>query len=195
MPANYLLVRGPGVGAPKLKKYSGWLAFSYSPLEKGFAKASEMRMYSFNYPKFSKLDFYEHSRDGLSRACKNAVKVIKKNYKDYNYAYIHFKETDTPGHDNKPHEKKEMIEAIDSLFFGFLRKFCPSKKIKVLVSSDHSTPCKLKTHSADPVPVLFYDPTVSSLIREKSFSEKEARRGALGRFEGHELLKKTGFVK
>ncbi len=66
-------------------------------------------------------------------------------------------------------------------------------KIKVLVTGDHSTPCRLKTHSADPVPVLLYD---GQLPKEKKFfNEKEARKGSLRRMIGKELFEKTGFLK
>jgi 2,3-bisphosphoglycerate-independent phosphoglycerate mutase len=73
-----------------------------------------------------------------------------------------------------------------------LRKFAPPNKIKVIVTADHSTPCKLKAHSADPVPVLFYN---NSNLKEKKFCEKEARIGTLGRMNGLELLKKVRFAK
>jgi len=65
-----------------------------------------------------------------------------------------FKEPDVPGHDNKPYEKKNMMEVIDRDFFGFLKRFVKDKKIKVVVSCDHSTPCANKGHSSDPVPVF-----------------------------------------
>jgi 2,3-bisphosphoglycerate-independent phosphoglycerate mutase len=92
----------------------------------------------------------------------------------------------------KPIEKKLMIEYLDKTLFYFLKKFATSKKIKIVVTADHSTPCKLKSHSADPVPVLFYN---DSVIKEKKFCEKEARLGSLGRIIGKDLLKKVGFVR
>jgi len=194
MPANFVLIRGPGVEIPKFKKYKGWMSVNYSPLDLGFASESGMRTYAFDYPKLSKLDFYSHLIQGLGKACKFAIKVLKKNHKDYNYMYVHFKEPDLAGHDNKPFEKLAMIEYIDDVFFGFLRKFCPSNKIKVLVSSDHTTSSKQKAHTADPVPVLFYD-ALPKVLKEKSFNEREARKGSLGRILGKELLKKVGFAK
>lgn len=192
MPANYLMVRGAGIEPPKLKKYRKWMSVAYMPLEKGFSKTSGMEVFGFEYPELKGIDSYQNLYEGLKKACKFSVKAIKKNYKNFDYAYIHIKETDLPGHDNKPLEKKDMIEYLDKNLFGFLRRFCPSKGIKLVVTADHSTPCKLKTHSADPVPVLFYN---DSLLKEKHFSEKEARKGSLGRIEGRELLKKVGFAK
>jgi 2,3-bisphosphoglycerate-independent phosphoglycerate mutase len=50
----------------------------------------------------------------------------------------------------------------------------------------------MKMHTADPVPVLLYNDSIPS---QKRFSESEARKGALGRVEGKELLKKVGFVR
>jgi len=194
LPANYLLVRGAGVEVPKLKKYKKWVSANYMPLEIGFSRVCEMKNFGFEYPKLSGIDAYENLWKGLRKACKNAIKVIKKNHSKFDYAYIHLKETDLPGHDNKPVEKKLMLEYIDMTFFKFLRKFCPSKKIKVVVTGDHSTPCKLKAHSADPIPVLFY-PADDRKPEEKHFNEKEARKGSLGRILGNDLLKRVGFNK
>lgn len=191
-PANYLLVRGAGIEPPKLNFYKKWLSTAYMPLEIGFSKTCGMDVFSFEYPRLKGLDSYENLYDGLRKACKHSIKVLKRHYKNYDYAYIHIKETDLPGHDNKPFEKKAMLEIIDKIFFRFLRKFAPPNSIKVIVTADHSTPCRLKAHSADPVPVLFYN---NSIPKEKKFCEKEAKRGILKGIMGKDLLKKAGFVK
>ena len=85
-----------------------------------------------------------------------------------------------------------MLEYIDMTLMKFLRKFAPPNEIKVVITADHSTPCKLKNHSADPVPVLFYN---DSVLKEKHFSEKTAKVGSLGRMNGKELLGKVGFLR
>ncbi|MBM3228269.1 phosphoglycerate mutase [Candidatus Pacearchaeota archaeon] len=157
LPANFLLMRGAGIEPPKLKFYRKWLSIAYMPLEIGFSKVSGMSVFSFEYPKMKNLDSYENLWEGLKKACNFSIKVLKRNIKDFDYAYIHIKETDTPGHDNKPIEKKLMIEYIDRVLFKFLKDFATQNKIKIVVTGDHSTPCKLKAHSADPVPVLFYN--------------------------------------
>lgn len=206
LPANYLLVRGAGIEPPKLKYYKRWLSVTYMPLEMGFSKVSGMNVFSFDYPRLKSLDSYENLRDGLKKACNFSIKVLKKNHKNNDYAYLHIKETDLPGHDNKPVEKKLMIEYIDKTLFKFLKEFAPPKRIKVVVTADHSTPSKLKAHSSDPVPVLFYNdkpPKTKNRItaflrtagkkiplrsrkqpdeKEKGekFCEKNARKAALG---------------
>ncbi len=192
LPANYFLVRGAGIEIPKLKLYKKWISPSYMPLEIGFSRVSGMEVVSFDYPKLKSLDAYKNLWEGLKKAIKFNIKVIKKFHKKFDYAYIHLKETDLPGHDNKPIEKKLMLEYIDKTFFKFIRKFVPPNEIKVIVTADHSTPCKLKDHSADPVPVLFYN---NSIPKVKKFCEKEAQKGKLGSIIGTELLKKLGFVR
>ncbi|MGD9276098.1 MAG: alkaline phosphatase family protein [Candidatus Pacearchaeota archaeon] len=192
MPANYLLIRGAGIETPKLKFYKKWASVSYMPLERGFSKLSGMKVFSFDYPKLTGLDSYKNFYEGLEKACKFSIKTIKKNKNTSDYIYIHIRETDLPGHDNKPHERVAMLEYIDKTLFKFLRKFAPPNKIKVLVTSDHSTPCKLKSHSTEPVPVLLYN---DSKPKEKIFCEKEARKGTLGGIVGGGLLKKVGFTK
>ncbi|MFA5953615.1 MAG: alkaline phosphatase family protein [Candidatus Pacearchaeota archaeon] len=190
LPANYLLMRGAGIEKPKLKQYKKWVSANYMPLEIGFSKVSGMKNFSFNYPKLKNLDCYKNLYEGLRKACKFSVKFLKRNYKKADYAYIHLKEVDVPGHDNKPIEKKEMLEYIDKTFFKFLKGFAISKKINIVVTGDHSTPCKLKNHSADPVPVLFFN---NSEFKEKKFNEKEAENGSLGKFLGKDLFKKVEF--
>jgi len=216
--ANYLLMRGAGIEAPKLKFYKKWLSVAYMPLEIGFSRVCGMKVFSFDYPKLKNLDAYTNLWDGLRKACNFSVKVLKKNNKNMDYAYIHIKETDLPGHDNKPMEKKMMLEYIDKVLFKFLRKFAPPNRIRVVVTADHSTPCKLKTHSADPVPVLFYNYSLPKsdswrftyFLRNANrfsnplkktpeqkgvkFCEENVRKGKLGGFMGKELLKKVGFT-
>lgn len=214
LPANFLLMRGAGIEPPKLNFYKKWLSVAYMPLEIGFSKTSGMGVFSFEYPRLKTLDSYDNLRDGLRKACNFSIKTLKRNHKDFDYAYIHIKETDLPGHDNKPIEKKLMIEYVDKTLFKFLKDFAPPNKIKVVVTADHSTPSKLKAHSADPVPVLFYNGSPPKFkfkfvpffkTKEKKedlpedkrikFSEKNARNGSLGRFMGKELLGKVGFLK
>jgi len=193
LPANYLFVRGAGIEIPKLKQYRKWISVTNMPLEMGFSHLSGMNVFAIEYPKLKNFDAYENIHNALKKLCKFSIKVIKSNKKVADYVYIHIKETDLPGHDNKPFEKKEMIEYVDKTLFKYLRKIAPPNKIKVVVTADHATPCKLKAHSADPVPVLFYNN--SEVPDGKRFSEKEARKGRLGRIIGKELLKKVEFTK
>ncbi len=193
LPANYLLIRGPGIETPKLKQYEDWMSVAYMPLERGFARVCGMKNFSFNPPKLKSMDVYQNLWQSLKKACKYSIKHLKKNRKKFDYAYLHIKETDLPGHDNKPFDKKLMIEYLDVNLFKFLRKWAEKHKIKVVVTADHSTPCILEKHSADMVPVLFYN--VGKGKKEQRFTEKDSKEGNLGEFVGKDLFSIVGFNK
>lgn len=197
MPANVLITRGARIEIPKIKTLKRWMAIQYMPLEIGICKAASMTVFSFPYPEMKKFDVYQNLYDALAKAIKFSIKTLKKQKKSFDYCYVHFKETDVPGHDNKPHEKKAMIELLDKKFFSFLRKFAEKNKIKVAITADHSTPCKLKQHSADAVPVLLWGGKSKDKVEKdecSAFDEKQARIGSLGKIYGKEFLKKIGFV-
>ena len=172
--ANIILCREAGNSPAKLKKLKGkWIALGYMPLEGGIAKATGMEVYKFRYPKLKNIDVYSNLFSGLKKAIKNAIKMLKRNYKKYDYFYIHFKETDIPGHDNLPHEKVKMIELLDARFFSFLKEFI--KNNKLIITADHTTACRLKSHTADPVPVLTYPS--QNKHKEQRFTETCALNG------------------
>jgi 2,3-bisphosphoglycerate-independent phosphoglycerate mutase len=193
LPANMLFTRGGGTNYPRIRNYQSWMSINTMPLEIGIAKASNMQNFSFKYPELKRANVYKNLYKGLNKSIRFAIKTIKKMHNEFDGCYIQFKETDIPGHDNLPQHKKKMIEIIDRKFFGFLRKFTLGKEIEVVVTCDHCTPCKLKKHSADPVPVLVYpgEKGRGSL----RFCEKDSKKGSLGKIYGKDFMKKTGLDK
>jgi 2,3-bisphosphoglycerate-independent phosphoglycerate mutase len=188
-PANVILCRDAGNKPTKFKKLAGkWMALGYMPLEIGVAGAAGMEIYKFKYPKLKGIDVYGNLYDGLEEAIKYAKKMLCR-YKDKSdYFYIHFKETDVPGHDNKPLDKVKMIEILDKDFFSFLKDFI--RGAKLIVTADHTTACRKKMHTAEPVPVLTYPQEKGS---EKRFTEKNGLSGR--RLSGRNLLKNNLFGK
>jgi 2,3-bisphosphoglycerate-independent phosphoglycerate mutase len=173
--ANVILCRGAGSSPVKLKKLKGkWMALDYMPLEIGIAKAAGMDSYKFSYPLLKSIDVYSTLYKGLYKSIKNAIKMLKQHKKKYDYFYIHIKETDLPGHDNKPHDKVKMIEIIDKYLFSFLKKFVRNKT-RLIITADHSTPSKLKMHSSDPVPVLTYPHPSEG--KDQRFTEQDGLKG------------------
>ena len=184
LPANIMLPRDGGTCLPILEKKEGWTAVVSMPLERGIAKVSGMRVVSPVLPPVTG-DLYGHLYKTLKLTIAAGRKVIEK--EKYAKYYVHVKETDIPGHDNRPKDKKRMIELLDEEFFSVLKEL----GCEMLVTGDHSTPCGLKRHSADPVPLLWN----GSQKKDKTlrFTEREALKGALGRMYGREVLVKTGF--
>ena len=191
LPANIILTRDAGIEVPALTRYRNSMAIVNMPLEKGIAKSSGMEVYSLDYPVMKSYDVYENLLHGLEQSSSFAIDMLKKHSDMYNFAYIHFKETDVPGHDNKPLEKKNFLEVLDKKFFKFLKEYAEKKKVKVLITGDHSTPCKFKTHTSDAVPVLLYNPEIGG--DGLTFGEKNSIKGSLGKIYGKSLMKKVGF--
>jgi 2,3-bisphosphoglycerate-independent phosphoglycerate mutase len=106
----------------------------------------------------------------------------------YDCFYIHLKGPDEPGHDGDYIHKTQTIAGIDKHFFGQIMPKINLKETLICITADHSTPCELKAHSDDPVPLLIAgDKLVPDGIKE--FSEKSCRKGSLGMLEhGPELM-------
>jgi 2,3-bisphosphoglycerate-independent phosphoglycerate mutase len=194
LPANIILVRDAGVEMPEINKFRNSMAIVNMPLEKGIAKLSGMKVFTKKYPEMKNWDVYENLTFALKDFADFAAKTLKKEAEDYNFCYIHFKETDVPGHDNKPIEKKNFLEILDRHFFKFLREYAEKNKVKIIVTGDHATPCRAKTHTSESLPVLVYDPNYSISADGLEFTEGNSIRGSLGKIYGRNLLKEAGFL-
>jgi len=124
-PANIILTRGASDSIPKIKHYKSWMSINSMPLEVGIAKVSKMKNFAFKIPELKSIDIYKHFYKILKIKSKFSINTLKRNHKDFLGCYIHFKETDVPGHDNKPLEKIKMLELIDNRFFQTSKKTSP----------------------------------------------------------------------
>lgn len=66
------------------------------------------------------------------------------------FVLLNIKGADESGHDGKAVQKKEFIERLD----GALEPLLDIRDCLLVICADHSTPCSVKDHSADPVPVV-----------------------------------------
>ncbi len=112
------------------------------------------------------------------------VKAAKKALKDgKDFVFLHHKYTDSSGEDGDYERKVSEIEKFDSAIPGLLE--CGFDVI--CITGDHSTPCPMKLHSWHPVPVLIYGGP-QRVGWSARFTEREASTGALGTFQGYELM-------
>jgi 2,3-bisphosphoglycerate-independent phosphoglycerate mutase len=192
-PGNIILTRGAGNSLPKIKQYKNWMAVNSMPLEVGIAKLSGMKNFPYKIPSQSSIDTYAYLNKLMNLKIKHSIYTIKKHHKNYAGCYLQIKETDLPGHDNKPHEKVKMIETLDKKLFSFIKKMSIKNNWKIIITCDHSTPCELKGHSADPVPVLVYNNKEPD--HADRFTELEARIGSLKAFSGKSFANKVGLDK
>ena len=175
-PANYLLLRGAGEFKPifpfKEKYGLNSVCVAGGGLYKGIARMIEMDVIEEPY----------FTADTDTDVREKVLKT-KEALSRYDFVFLHFKGTDVCSHDGRYEDKKKFIEKIDKQLSGLLN----IKDTLIVVTADHSTPCELKQHSKDPVPVLIYGDRKDEVVH---FSEKEVKNGGLGIFPAEELLDK-----
>lgn len=180
LPANLILARDGGDHVPRLQpikeRYGpSWGCFVEMPVERGIALV--LGMAPVDAPtgmprKDQYLAWAELAAEALG---------------GYDALYIHIKGPDVPAHDGRAHDKVEVIEDIDQVFFGELLPRIDTGRTLLAVTADHSTSCVKKAHTADPVPILVAGPGVSADASE-AFGERAAARGALGTMNGVQIL-------
>ena len=111
------------------------------------------------------------------------VDTLARVWNDYDFFFLHYKYTDSTGEDGNFPAKVQMIEKFDAVI-PQVRALNPDV---LIVTGDHSTPSKMKSHSWHPVPTLL----VSDLCRTDGvteFGEEACLRGGLGQFEAKHLM-------
>ncbi len=101
--------------------------------------------------------------------------TLERNWKDFDFFYLHIKGTDTHGEDGDFDRKVKVIEDVDRQLVRALAL----KPDVIIITGDHSSPTSLKSHSWHPVPLLLY----SRNVREDGigeFGERACVRGSLG---------------
>ncbi len=106
----------------------------------------------------------------------------KKMLGKYEFIFVHVKGTDLYGHDGDAFGKKEFIEKVDRAMRVLHKCRC-----LIVLTGDHSTPCSLRDHSGDDVPILFSgdDVTADEVFR---FGERDCMNGGLKRIEGKDIM-------
>jgi 2,3-bisphosphoglycerate-independent phosphoglycerate mutase len=111
------------------------------------------------------------------------VETLKRVWDQYDFFFLHYKYTDSTGEDGNFAAKVEMIERFDAEI-PKIRALNPDV---LIVTGDHSTPSKLKSHSWHPVPVVLTAKTCrTDAVTE--FGEAQCLRGGLGQFQAMYLL-------
>ncbi len=120
---------------------------------------------------------------GEPSSLEEEVGVLEKAWNDYDFFFLHFKYTDSRGEDGNFDAKVKMIEQFDAV----IPRVEALKPKVIIVTGDHSTPAKLKSHSWHAVPVLLSADTCRTDACDR-FGETAAINGALGQFEALYLM-------
>lgn len=183
--ANTLLLRDAGVIGSRLLSFrrkwglSG-AALTEMPVERGLARLLGLRDV-FVGPLAS-----TQREQGLRARAGKTLSLLRT----YPFVYVHLKGPDEPGHDGDAPRKKEVIEELDRFYFGPFLSGLDLSRVYLMVTADHATPCVLKGHSSDPVPLLLVGgPSARGRNPEaRKFSERSGKEGALGLLTGPEIM-------
>ena len=172
LPANCVLLRDAGNYVPEVESFEEkygmrGTALVEMPAEVGIAKILRMKMIAVK------------DRNDM----KEKAALFTRELREGTMVYVHIKGPDEFGHDGDAVGKKRVIEAIDRDFFSAVAG--RDDDVKVGVSCDHSTPCTIRMHASDPVPLLISTDSKGDGVR---FTEKGARKGSLGMIRGKDVL-------
>ncbi|REJ93339.1 MAG: 2,3-bisphosphoglycerate-independent phosphoglycerate mutase [Planctomycetota bacterium] len=168
-PANFLTMRGiakrPAI--PTCEEVYGLrsAAIAVYPMYRGLARLVGMDV----------LDAGQTLDDQCAR--------LKAAWNDHDFFFMHFKYTDSTGEDGNFEKKVQKIEEVDAA----LPKITNLNPTVLIVTGDHSTPAKMRSHSWHPVPTLLAAENCR-FDRVDAFGEAQCKTGSLGRFEAKYLM-------
>ncbi len=175
LPANIILFRGAGTYVPvptiEERYHMKSACIAGGGLYKGIGAFLGMNV--INVPGATG----KYDSDFMAKT-KKAMEIIG----DYDLVFVHMKATDSAGEDGNPELKREMIEKMDAAI-GKLLGFDGL----LVVTADHTTPCELKKHSYEPVPLVMSGPGIRT-DSVKAFGERSCSSGGLHRIRGLDLL-------
>lgn len=119
----------------------------------------------------------------VAEAPESLVSELKSRIDDYDFFFLHYKPPDKAGEDGDFDQKVAHIEAADRIVPDLLE----AGPDVVIITGDHSTPARLRSHSWHPVPFLIYGGVGRSEPAER-FGESACARGSMGLRRGRDLM-------
>jgi 2,3-bisphosphoglycerate-independent phosphoglycerate mutase len=120
------------------------------------------------------------------------AKVTRGALARFPFVYVHLKGPDEPGHDGNARRKAEIVEALDRSFFGPFLTGLDLARVRLAITADHATPCIVRGHSDDPVPLVLVGagipPTTPPTGVAPKFGETSAAQGMIGTLRGRDVL-------
>ena len=105
------------------------------------------------------------------------------------FVFLHIEASDEAGHEGDYALKVKTIEYLDRRVVRPIYEAVSSwsEPVTIAVLPDHPTPCRLKTHTSDPVPFLIWNPALPS-DGVGHYDEFSVREGVYGELQGAELM-------
>ena len=126
---------------------------------------------------------YNTNYEGKAHA---AIEALRNGY---DFVFLHVEASDEAGHEGDYELKVKTIEALD-------HRICQpiidatlemDEPVTIALLPDHPTPCKLRTHTNEPIPFLIYHKGIEP-DNVTAFDEYSCRNGAFGLLEGRGFI-------
>jgi 2,3-bisphosphoglycerate-independent phosphoglycerate mutase len=169
--ANGVTLRGFG-SDPELPHYQDRYGLKAAcvavyPMYRGVSKLVGMEVVDF-----------EGERPG------DEIAAVTRIWNEYDFIFIHVKKTDSMGEDGNFEGKKEIIESVDKALPALL----DLEPDVLIISGDHSTPARMRSHSWHPVPLLLWAPERGLPDLQRKFGERACVLGGLGTFPASDIM-------
>ncbi len=126
---------------------------------------------------------YDTNYEGKAKA---AIDALKTN----DLVYLHIEASDEAGHEGDVELKIKTIEYLDLRIVKYIldeiKEF--DEPVSIAILPDHPTPCAIRTHTYDPVPVTIYSSTKEP-DNVEVYDEFSVRKGSLGIMKGDEFIR------
>jgi 2,3-bisphosphoglycerate-independent phosphoglycerate mutase len=169
-PANFLMMRGfakfPSIATMEDVYGLRSVAIAVYPMYRGLARLVGMTVVE------------------PGKTIADQMEVLKQQWAQFDFFFIHYKYTDSTGEDGNFAKKVEVIEALDAE----IPKILALKPDVLIVTGDHSTPSRMKSHSFHPVPLLFWAPATCRPDLVEKFGERPCLQGGLGQILAKHIM-------
>jgi len=169
-PANFLMMRGfakfPRIATMEDVYGLKAVAIAVYPMYRGLARLVGMTVVE------------------PGKTLADQMDVTKANWNTYDFFFLHYKYTDSTGEDGAFAKKVEVIEALDAE----IPKLTALKPDVLIVTGDHSTPSRMRSHSFHPVPLLLWAPATVRPDLVTEFGERPCLQGGLGQILAKHIM-------
>ncbi|QDV37326.1 2,3-bisphosphoglycerate-independent phosphoglycerate mutase [Tautonia plasticadhaerens] len=169
-PANFLMMRGfakfPDISTMEEVYGLRSAAIAVYPMYRGLAKLVGMTVVE------------------PGRTIADQFEVAREQWDNFDFFFIHYKYTDSTGEDGDFARKVDVIQALDAE----LPRLLELKPDVLVVTGDHSTPSRMKSHSFHPVPLLISAPATVRPDEVTTFGERPCMKGGLGQILAKDIM-------
>ncbi len=179
-PANIVITRGAGMSV-KMRSLTDRFDI------RGCCVAGESTVLGIAHMSGFKILTNEKLTANIDTDLDEKARLTLEGLKEADLVVTHIKGVDLMAHDGRPFYKLELIERTDRMLQKIIDGLEQPDDTYIAITSDHSTPCAIHEHSADPVPVLIYGNGV--LVDDVlKFGERACAHGGLCRIRANDFL-------